>query len=122
MLNEFKQFILKGDVVSLSTGVIIGAAFSKVVDGFSNGIVKPLLGAIGGNPDVSLRWWIFDLGLVVTSIIQFVITAAVIFFVIIKPFNHFANRFMKPAPLPPPGPSPEVVLLTEIRDSLRRPQ
>ena len=50
MLNEFKKFILKGDVVSLSTGVIIGGAFGKIVDGFTGGIVKPLLGLIGGDP------------------------------------------------------------------------
>jgi large conductance mechanosensitive channel len=62
MLEEFKKFILKGDVIALSTGVLIGGAFSKVVDGFTIGIVKPILGLLGGDPNVSLHLWIFDLG------------------------------------------------------------
>ena len=54
MLNEFKNFILKGNVVDLSTGVIIGASFGGIVTAFSKGIVEPLLKAVGGNPNVSL--------------------------------------------------------------------
>ena len=120
MLEEFKKFILKGDVVSLSTGVLIGAAFGKIVDGFTNGIVKPILGLIGGDPNVSLKLWIFDLGLVINTIIGFLITSAVIFFVIVKPYNILMARVAKAeAPPPPAGPSEEVKLLTEIRDALK---
>jgi large conductance mechanosensitive channel len=120
MLEEFKKFILKGDVVSLSTGVLIGAAFGKIVDGFTNGIVKPILGLIGGDPNVSLKLWIFDLGLVINTIIGFLITAAVIFFVIVKPYNILMARVKKAEEPPPPaGPSEEVKLLTEIRDALK---
>jgi large conductance mechanosensitive channel len=121
MLEEFKKFILKGDVVSLSTGVLIGAAFGKIVDGFTNGIVKPILGLIGGDPDVSLKLWIFDLGLVINTIIGFLITAAVIFFVIVKPYNILMARVKKAeAPPAPAGPSAEVLLLQEIRDALKK--
>ena len=121
MLEEFKKFILKGDVVSLSTGVLIGAAFGKIVDGFTNGIVKPILGLIGGDPNVSLKLWIFDLGLVINTIIGFLITAAVIFFVIVKPYNILMARVKKAEPEPAPaGPSPEVLLLQEIRDALKK--
>lgn len=121
MLDEFKKFILKGDVVSLSTGVLIGAAFGKIVDGFTNGIVKPILGLIGGDPDVSLKLWIFDLGLVINTIIGFLITSAVIFFVIVKPYNILMAGVAKAeAPPPSAGPSPEVILLTEIRDALKK--
>ncbi len=120
MLEEFKKFILKGDVVSLSTGVLIGAAFGKIVDGFTNGIVKPILGLIGGDPNVSLKLGIFDLGLVINTIIGFLITAAVIFFVIVKPYNILMARVKKAEPAPPPaGPSEEVKLLAEIRDALK---
>ncbi|MDB6071087.1 MAG: mechanosensitive ion channel protein MscL [Verrucomicrobiales bacterium] len=120
MLSEFKQFILKGDVVSLSTGVLIGAAFGKVVDGFTGGIVKPLLGAMGGDPNISLKAGIFDLGMVINAIIAFLITAAVIFFVIVKPYNMLMARVKRDAPAPAPAaPSAEVLLLTEIRDSLK---
>ncbi len=121
MLEEFKKFILKGDVVSLSTGVLIGAAFGRVVDGFTNGIIKPFLGAMGGDPNVSLKLWIFDLGLVINAVIGFLITAAVIFFVIIKPYNLLMARVKRGEVVPPPAaPSPEVLLLTEIRDALKQ--
>ena len=121
MLEEFKKFILKGDVVSLSTGVIIGGAFGKIVDGFTNGIVKPLLGLLGGDPNVSLKLWIFDLGVVINSIIAFLITAAIIFFVIVKPMNLLMSKLKKEeAAAPPPGPTPTETLLTEIRDALKK--
>ncbi len=121
MLDEFKKFILKGDVVSLSTGVLIGAAFGKIVDGFTNGIVKPILGYLGGDPSVSLKLGIFDLGLVINSVIAFLITAAVIFFVIVKPYNLLmAKVARKEEPAAAPPPSEEVKLLTEIRDALQK--
>lgn len=121
MLKEFKSFILKGDVVSLSTGVLIGAAFGKIVDGFTGGIIKPLLNKLGGDPNVDLKWQGFDLGMVINAVISFLITAAVIFFIIVKPYNHLMARVKKSGePAPPAGPSEEIKLLTEIRDSLKR--
>jgi large conductance mechanosensitive channel len=121
MLDEFKKFILQGDVVSLSTGVLIGAAFGKIVDGFTDGIVKPILGMLGGDPNVSLKVWIFDLGVVINAIIAFLITAAVIFFIIVKPYNMLMAKVKAAEPAPaPPGPSAEALLLTEIRDALRK--
>lgn len=120
MLSEFRSFILKGDVVSLSTGVLIGAAFGKIVEGFTVGIVKPLLSQLGGDPNVSLKLWIFDIGLVINSLITFLITAAVIFFVIVKPYNLLISRVKKQEAAAPAGPSEEVKLLTEIRDALKQ--
>lgn len=120
MLNEFKKFILKGNVVDLSTGVIIGAAFTAIVKAFSDGIVTPLLQLIGGNPNVTLGFRIrpdvyIDLGLVLSAIISFLITAAVVFFCIIKPVNRLFEILRREAP---PVPA-DVVLLTEIRDLLK---
>jgi large conductance mechanosensitive channel len=123
MLDEFKKFILKGNVVDLSTGVIIGAAFTGIVTAFTKGIVEPLIKfASGGeDPNVTLQIWIFDVGTVINALIGFLITAAVIFFVIIKPVNKLKAITAKPAPEPPPvEPPADIQLLTEIRDLLKK--
>lgn len=135
MIKEFKAFVLKGNVVDLSTGVIIGAAFGTIVTAFTKGIIEPILKAIGGNPNVSLGIKIgelvnekgertpnmLDIGMVINSVIGFLITAAVIFFVIVKPVNALLARMKKEeAVAPPAGPSADIVLLTEIRDLLKK--
>ena len=135
MLKEFKAFILKGNVVDLSTGVIIGAAFGTIVTAFTNGIIEPLLKAIGGNPNVSLGIKIghftnekgevipnmLDIGMIINAVIGFLITAAVIFFVIVKPVNALLAKMKKEeAVAPPPAPAADIVLLTEIRDLLKK--
>ncbi|HRH94887.1 MAG TPA: large conductance mechanosensitive channel protein MscL [Prosthecobacter sp.] len=135
MLKEFKAFILKGNVVDLSTGVIIGASFGTIVSAFTKGIIEPVLKAIGGNPNVSLGFKISDLvnekgetvpnmldiGMIINSIIGFLITAAVIFFVIVKPVNTLMARMKKEEQAaPPPAPAADIVLLTEIRDLLKK--
>lgn len=123
MLSEFKKFILKGNVVDLSTGVIIGAAFGNIVGAFTKGIVDPLIKKLSGgsDPNITLQVWIFDLGLVINALIGFLITAAVIFFVIVKPANRLMALMRKEeAAAPPPPPPAEVQLLTEIRDLLRK--
>lgn len=148
MLNEFKKFILKGNVIDLSTGVIIGAAFGSIVTAFTKGIVEPLIGMFGGgaNPDLKIKlgektikvmeksvagvetevtkvvpFLQLDIGAVIGAIIGFLITAAVIFFVIIKPANKLMSMMKKEeAAAPPPAPTADVVLLTEIRDLLKQ--
>jgi large conductance mechanosensitive channel len=135
MLKEFKAFILKGNVVDLSTGVIIGAAFGSIVSAFTKGIIEPLLKAVGGNPNVSLGIKIgdftnekgeklanmLDIGMVINAAIGFLITAAVIFFVIVKPVNTLLARLKsEEAVAPPPAPAEDVLLLREIRDLLKK--
>lgn len=135
MLKEFKAFILKGNVVDLSTGVIIGAAFGTIVTAFTKGIIEPILKALGGNPNVSLGIKIgefvnekgettpnmLDIGLIINAVIGFLITAAVIFFVIVKPVNTLLAKMKKEeAAAPPPAPAADIVLLTEIRDLLKK--
>lgn len=124
MLNEFKKFIFRGDVIALSTGVIIGAAFGKVVEAVTQAIVNPLLALLVGKPEFhfgpTIKGVTFDFGLILTALIFFVMTAAVIFFFIVKPANVFMERLKRsepPAPVPPP--SAEEKLLTEIRDLLK---
>ncbi len=116
MLKEFKDFILKGNAISLAVGVIIGAAFGKVVTSISTGIIEPLLQAIGGNPEIALKLWVFDIGIVISSIISLLITGAILFFVFVRPMNKLMSKEAPPAP----GPSAEEKLLTEIRDLLAK--
>ena len=122
MVQEFKKFILKGNVVDLATGVIIGAAFGDIVKAFTKGIVEPLIKLISGSakPDVSLAVGPFDLGLIISAAINFLIVAAIVFFLIVKPVNKLISLVQaREAAAPPPGPTPTEVLLTEIRDILK---
>ena len=119
VVQEFKAFVMKGNVVDLAVGVLIGAAFGNVVKAFTDGIVGPLLSAVGGNPNVSLKLWVFDIGAVITAALSFLITAAVIFFFVVKPMNAIVAMSKKPeAPGGPPPVPEDVKLLTEIRDLL----
>ena len=150
MLKEFKNFILKGDVIALSTGVLIGAAFGKIVEAFTKGVVDPLLRKFGGNPDVSLGVKIgefkapimekgeplknaagevltkttdnnIDIGMIINASISFVITAAIIFFLIIKPSQKLLALMKKEeAEAPPPEPSSTDKLLAEILGELKK--
>jgi len=120
--HEFKAFILKGNVVDLAVGVLIGAAFSGVVTAFTEGIARPLISALGGNSNVSLKLWVLDVGMVITAALSFLITAAVIFFFVVKPMNALMTLAIKKAEEKPAEPAPvpeDVKLLMEIRDLLK---
>ena len=126
MLSEFKKFVLRGNVVDLSTGVIIGAAFTGIVTAFADGVVKPLLKLFTGDPEkVTLGFEIkpdvyIDMGLIISSVINFLITAVVVFFVIIKPINRLqALLASDEKQVPPSALPPDVKVLTEIRDLLQ---
>ncbi len=123
MLDEFKKFIFKGNVVDLSTGVIIGTAFGGIVKAFTDGIVNPIINKITGSttPNVELMVGPLNLGLIISAMINFLIVAAVVFFLIVKPMNHVMTMMKaKEAAAPPPGPTPTETLLTEIRDALKK--
>ncbi len=126
MINEFKKFILKGNVVDLSTGVIIGAAFTGIVTAFTKGIVEPILALAGGGPNPKLSIPLpkgeLDIGIIIGAIVSFLITAAVVFFVIVKPMNRMlvGMRSRDAAAAPPPGPSPSEKLLAEILEELKK--
>src|SRR5271157_3739597 len=137
MWNEFKEFALKGNALSLAVGVIIGAAFGKIVDALVNDIIMPIIG-IAGKADFSnyflplssavtatnladarKQGGVFAYGDFITIVINFAIVAVALF-VAIKAINTL-NRKPPPAPdAPPPPPSPEVALLTQIRDELAK--
>ena len=136
--SEFKQFALKGNVMDLAVGVIIGAAFGKIVDSVVNDLVMPFVGRVLGNVDfsnlfIALREIppgvpqtldavkkagvpVFAWGNFVTVALNFAILAFIIFVMVRQ-----INRLKSEAPPPPPPATPEdVLLLREIRDSLRK--
>ena len=132
MVSEFKEFVSRGNVVDLAVGVVIGAAFGKIVTALVNGIVMPLVGvALGG---VSVSEWKYVItpasvdaagaevaevavqyGMLIQTAIDFVLIALVIFL-----FLKAYHRMQKKAEEAPAAPAEEVLLLREIRDSLKR--
>jgi large conductance mechanosensitive channel len=129
MLREFREFILRGNVVDLAIAVVIGAAFTGVVNALVADVITPLIAAIGGQPDFSrLKFTIngsqFLYGDFLNAVVSFLIVSAVIFFLVVKPMNtFFAMRKREDAPAEPEAPAEDVRLLAEIRDLLAaRPQ
>jgi large conductance mechanosensitive channel len=119
IIGDFKEFILKGNAISLAVGVLIGAAFGKIVTAFTEGIINPLLNLLGGDPNVSLKLWVFDLGMVINAVISLIITGAILFFIFVRPMNRLQKKEAA-APTVEPTPSAEETLLTEIRDLLAK--
>ena len=116
MLKGFKDFIMRGSLVELAVAFIIGAAFATVVSTFT-AVLMGFIGKIGGQPDFSkLTLADVNIGLFINAVISFLIVAFVIYFFVVTPYNKLQSRMAKgeePAP-----PSPEIALLTEIRDLL----
>jgi large conductance mechanosensitive channel len=135
--SEFKEFATKGNVVDLAVGVIIGGAFGKIVDSLVGDVIMPIVGRIFGGLDFSNYYLplagqtattlveakkagaVIAYGNFITVALNFVILAFIIF-VMVKQINKL-KRAEPAAPPPPPAPTPEdVLLLREIRDSLKR--
>ena len=124
MLKEFRDFILRGNVVDLAVAVVLGAAFGALVTGFVASFITPLIALIGGKPDFSdLVFTIsetrFTYGDFLNLLISFLIIAAVVFFVIVKPVNALMARLKRGEEPEVEAPPQDVVLLMEIRDLLR---
>jgi large conductance mechanosensitive channel len=124
MIKEFRDFVLRGNVVDLAIAVVLGAAFGAVVTSFVDDILMQIIAALGGQPDFSaLKFTIgegeFRYGEFITALISFLIIAAVIFFFVIRPINTLMAR-RKAGEVPEAEAVPEdVALLAEIRDLLR---
>lgn len=130
MLSEFKEFAVKGNVVDMAVGVIIGGAFGKIVSSFVSDVVTPPLGLLVGGVNfndlaITLKAAAGDAPAVVISygkflqsVFDFTIVAFVIFMVI-KAINSAKRQEPVPPPPPPPEPSKEEILLSEIRDILK---
>ncbi|MFJ3936678.1 MscL family protein [Streptomyces parvus] len=101
MLNGFKDFILRGNVISMAIGLAVGAAFTAVVTGFSNAFITPLIGlATRGTGDFSKAFYTVDgvkfpYGLFISATIAFLITAAVLYFCVVVPMAKVQDRFAK---------------------------
>lgn len=118
-VSDFKEFILKGNAISLAVGVLIGAAFGKFVTAITEGIINPLLNLLGGDPNISLKLWVFDIGLVINSLVSLLITGAILFFIFVRPMNRLQKKEAA-APTVEPTPSNEELLLKDIRDLLAK--
>lgn len=129
MFNEFREFIARGNVIDLAVGVIIGAAFGKIVDSLVNQVIMPPIGlALGGvdfakmetvlraeNPATeAVEKVAIQYGAFINTLIQFLIVAFVIFLVV-----KAVNRMRREAPAEPAAPTTSEVLLMEIRDAVR---
>lgn len=133
MLKEFKEFAMKGNLVDIAVGFVMGAAFNKVVAKFTGGIVSPLIGLLFDSDFNSLKWVLKEgvadkagkvtgeivvlYGEFITAVIDFIIVAFVMF-LIVKGVNNLKKKEEEAAP-EPAGPSQEE-LLTEIRDLLKK--
>ncbi|SCL56641.1 large conductance mechanosensitive channel protein MscL [Micromonospora peucetia] len=128
MLKGFKDFIMRGNVVDLAVGVVIGAAFTSVVTTLTNAFLKPLIGLFvllltgKSNGLAGAAWKIrgveFDWISFINALITFLLTAAALYFLVVFPMNKLAERRKRGEEPPPNAPSEEVKLLTEIRDAL----
>lgn len=143
MIEDFKKFIMRGNVMDLAVGVIIGAAFGKIVDSIVGDLIMPVIGKILGGLDFSNLYYvltpgatagpyasldaakkaganIFAWGNFITVVVNFAILAFIIF-MLVRAVNNLVAKAIKPADAPaaPPPPAEDVLLLREIRDSLR---
>ena len=105
-LGGFRKFLVRGNVVDLAVGIVIGAAFTNIVQALVKGIITPLIGIFGGNPDLSslvipVAGQRLLIGDVLNAIISFLIVATVIYFLVVLPVNKLMDRY-KPEPLPAP--------------------
>jgi large conductance mechanosensitive channel len=138
MMKEFREFAVKGNVIDLAVGVIIGGAFGKIVDSVVNDLIMPIVAAIIGKPDFSNLFLVlgsappgtaatleamkkagvpvFAYGSFLTVVFYFVLLAFIIF-MMVKQINRLKREAPPPAPAAPPE---DVVLLREIRDALKR--
>jgi large conductance mechanosensitive channel len=140
MISEFKAFIMRGNVVDLAVGVIIGASFGKIVNSLVEDIIMPPLGLLVGKVDFSnffiplsltekhyasiaeakadhiVTW---NVGMFANNLVQFLILAAAVFFFVVKPINRFKKKEAA-APAAPAAPPRSEVLLEEIRDLLKK--
>ncbi|GHF01220.1 large-conductance mechanosensitive channel [Amycolatopsis deserti] len=128
MLKGFKDFLMRGNVIELAVAVVIGTAFTAIVTAFTNGLIKPLINAIGGSDAAKGLGFnvlsendstFLDFGGVINAAINFVIVAAVVYFLLVLPMKKIQERRKRGQEEGPSEPT-DVELLTEIRDLLRQ--
>lgn len=126
MLQGFKDFLLRGNIVDLAVAVVVGTAFTALVSTFTGAIIEPVINSFGGASVDGLSFRIIDsnkattvdIAAVINAIITFLITAAVVYFIFVVPSKKLMERLAKGEEEEPEGPSEDVLLLREIRDLL----
>ena len=130
MISEFKDFAMRGNVVDMAVGIVIGGAFGKIVSSFVANVLMPPIGLILGGVDFSdlaitlsaatadAEAVLMSYGIFIQTVVDFLIIAFAIFMVV-KAMNSMKTEEPAPEPEAAPAPSSEEVLLTEIRDALR---
>jgi large conductance mechanosensitive channel len=131
-MKGFKEFLLRGNVIDLAVAVVVGAAFTGVVNSLVNSVLNPAIGAIFNSSSLSSLWVVsiptvsgkpaeIGFGAVVAAVIQFVLVAVVVYFALIVPINFLKKRAFKEKEQGAPAPEvpSEVDVLVEIRDLLR---
>jgi large conductance mechanosensitive channel len=125
MIKGFKDFLLRGNIVDLAVAVVIGVAFTALVAAFTESFIEPLIGLIGGGGldggSFTVNGQVFDWAGFINAVITFVITAAVVYFVIVLPMKTIMERRKRGEEAGPAEPT-QVELLSEIRDLLRSQQ
>ncbi len=125
MLDGFKKFILRGNVVDMAVGVVIGAAFGGVVGSLTKGLLTPFIGALVKLPDFSnlkyeVRGSIFLIGDFLNAVISFLLIAAAVYFFVVVPVNWLMARMHKDEPTAPPATKKCPECLSEIPSAARR--
>ncbi len=132
IFDGFKEFVLRGNAIDLAVGVVIGAAFGSVVNAIVDNLITPVIGAIFGAPSLAEVWditlrrnaesgdSIVSVGGILDALLQFLLIAVAVYFVIVLPMNKLAARRAKGAEPEPEAPAEDVALLTEIRDLLAK--
>lgn len=128
MIKGFREFIMRGNVIDLAVAVVIGAAFSGIVTKFVEGVINPIIARLGGGGEIGLGWQLgkagneatfLNVGTVITAAINFVIIAAVVYFILVVPMNRLQEMRKRGQIEEPAAPAEDIALLTEIRDLLR---
>jgi large conductance mechanosensitive channel len=125
VLKGFKDFLLRGNVVDLAVAVVIGAAFTAVVNSFASSFLTPLIALLGGGGELGGEWVVneqhFTWGAFLSQVITFAVTAAVVYFLVVMPMHRLFARLAAGEEPAPVGPT-QLELLVEIRDLLRAQQ
>jgi large conductance mechanosensitive channel len=125
MLKGFRDLVFRGNIIDLAVAFVIGVAFTALIQAFTRSFIEPLIRLfLGGGVDggkVTLRGQTFDFGGFINAVITFLITAAVLYFLVVMPTQTIMDRIRRGEPdAPKPPPSDEARLLAEIRDLLRQ--
>jgi large conductance mechanosensitive channel len=126
MIDGFKKFLLRGNVIDLAVAVVVGVAFNELVKSVVDGFINPLIAAIFGETDLTgvgrfeINEAVFSFGLILDSLLDFVLIAAAIYFLIVLPINKLNERRQRGREPEPEAVPEDVALLREIRDLLTR--